>query len=104
MRLVLADETVNYGTGADGRRRGGVDSGKGHIIPLVLERARKPARKPKRVAVPFSVPKPPSEVWGTRIQVRKPGVWEWLELGFAVVLLSSAFVQIFLSLVAAERM
>jgi hypothetical protein len=100
----LGDEAVNYGTGADGRRRGSVDSGKGNTIPIVLEPTRKPARKPKRVVVPFSVPKTHSEVSGTRIQVRTPGGWEWPELGFAVVLLSSVFVQIFLSLVAPGRM
>ena len=82
-------------------------------IPLVLEPARKTrrearagesgkARKPKRVVVPFSVPG--LEAPDARIQVPKPGVWGWAELGFVTVLLASAFVLISLSVAAAENL
>jgi len=70
-------------------------------IPLVLEPARKHARKPKRVVVPFSVSRPDLEAPDARIQVPKPVFWEWVELGFAMVLLASAFSLILLSVAAA---
>ena len=88
-------------------------------IPLVLEPARKTrravtrearagesgkARKPKRVVVPFSVPESGLEAPDERIQVPKPGVWGWAELGFVTVLLASAFVLISLSLAAAGNL
>jgi hypothetical protein len=84
-------------------------------IPLVLEPARRThravtretrvgesgkARKPKRVVVPFSVPELGLEAPDARIQVPKPGVWGWAELGFVTVLLASAFVLISLSVAA----
>ena len=86
--------------------------------PLVLEPARKTrpvtrdarvgesgkARKPKRVVVPFSVPESGLEAPDARIQVPKPGVWGWAELGFVAVLLASAFVMTFLSVAAAGNL
>ena len=81
-------------------------------IPLVLEPARKThravesgkARKPKRVVVPFFVPESGLEAPDARIQVPKPGVWGWAELGFVTVLLASAFVVISLSVAAAGNL
>ena len=74
------------------------------IIPLVLEPARRPARKPKRVVVPFSVSKPKLEVPDARIQVPKLVVWERLEFGFAIVLLASAVTLIALAVTAAANL
>jgi hypothetical protein len=73
-------------------------------IPLVLEPARRPARKPKRVVVPFSVSKPKLEVPDARIQVPKLVVWERLEFGFAIVLLASAVTLIALAVTAAANL
>jgi hypothetical protein len=85
-----------------------------HTFPLVLEPACKacravtrepraggggPARKPKRVVVPFSVSTPRLEASDARMQVPKPGVWAWLELGFVMVLIASASFLILLSVV-----
>jgi hypothetical protein len=69
-------------------------------IPLILEPARKPTRKPKRVVVPFSVSESGLEAPDARIQVQKSGVWGSVELGFVMVLFASAFVLIFLSVAA----
>ena len=71
--------------------------------PLVLEPARRPARKPKRVVVPFSISKPKWEVPDARIQVPKPVVWERLELGFVTVLLASAGTLIAIAVSAAAN-
>ena len=73
-------------------------------IPLVLEPARKVARKPKRVVVPFSVSKPICEVPDARMQVPKPTVWERLEFGFVTVLLASAVTLIALAVTAAVNL
>jgi hypothetical protein len=73
-------------------------------IPLVLEPARKQARKPKQVVVPFSDSKPRVEPSDARIQVPKLVVWAWLELGFVMVLFASAFYLILLSVVAAGNL
>jgi hypothetical protein len=88
-------------------------------IPLVLEPARRThraltrearagesgkARKPKRVVVPFFVPESGLEAPDARIQVPKPGVWGWAELGFVTVLLASAFALISLSVAAAGNL
>ena len=88
-------------------------------IPLALEPARKThravtrdarvgesgkARKPKRVVVPFFVPESGLEAPDARIQVPKPGVWGWAELGFVTVLLASAFALISLSVAAAGNL
>jgi hypothetical protein len=88
-------------------------------IPLVLEPARRtrravtrevraresgPARKPKRVVVPFSASKPKWEVPDARIQVTKPIVWERLESGFVTVLLASAVTLIALAVTAAANL
>jgi hypothetical protein len=73
-------------------------------IPLVLEPARKQARKRKRVVVPFSDSKPRLEASDARIQVPKLVVWAWLELGFVMVLFASAFYLILLSVVAAGNL
>jgi hypothetical protein len=85
-------------------------------IPLVLEPARKQARKPKRVVVPFSDSKPRLEPSDAQIQVpklppaslrealRAEVVWAWLELGFVMVLFASAFYLILLSVVAAGNL
>jgi hypothetical protein len=73
-------------------------------IPLVLEPARRPVRKPKRVVVPFSVSKPKLEVPDARIQVPKLVVWERLEFGFAIVLLASAVTLIALAVTAAANL
>lgn len=88
-------------------------------IPLVLEPARKgrqtatrdtrtgasrPAPKPKRVVVPFYGSKPRLEAADARIHVPKLVIWESLELGFVMVLLSSAFALIFLSVAAAGNL
>jgi hypothetical protein len=85
-------------------------------VPLVLEPARKTrravtreapagesgqARKPKPVVVPFSVSKPELEAPNARILVPKPIVSEWVEFGFAMVLLASGFTLILLSVAAA---
>ncbi|MBV8097868.1 MAG: hypothetical protein JOZ31_01790 [Verrucomicrobia bacterium] len=72
--------------------------------PLVLEPARKAARKPKRVVVPFSISKPKWEVPDARIQVPKPVVWERLELGFVTVLLASAGTLIAIAVSAAANL
>ena len=69
-------------------------------IPLVLA----PARKPRRIVVPFSLSKPELEAPDARIQVLKPIVSEWVEFGFAMVLLASAFSLILLSVAAAGNM
>jgi hypothetical protein len=84
-------------------------------IPLVLEPAswarrtgtrdgragaNKQAPKPKRVVVPFYGSKPRLEVEDARIQVPKIVFWESLEFGFVMVLLSSAFILISLSVAA----
>jgi hypothetical protein len=84
-------------------------------IPLVLQPARKgrltatrdtragasrQAPKPKRVVVPFYGSKPLLEAADGRIYVPKPVLWESLELGFVMVLLSSAFALISLSVAA----
>ena len=73
-------------------------------FPLVLEPARKAARKPKRVVVPFSISKPKWEVPDARIQVPKPVVWERLELGFVTVLLASAGTLIAIAVSAAANL
>ena len=73
-------------------------------IPFVLEPARKAARKPKRVVVPFSISKPKWEVPDTRMQVPKPVVWERLEFGFVTVLLASAVTLIVLAATAAGNL
>jgi hypothetical protein len=88
-------------------------------IPLVLEPARRThraltrearagesgkARKPKRVVVPFFVPESGLEAPDARIQVPKPGVWGWAEIGFVTVLLASALVLISLSMAAAGNL
>jgi hypothetical protein len=86
-------------------------------IPLVLEPARRThravnrdaretgkARKPKRVVVPFFVPESGLEAPDARIQLPKPGVWGWAELGFVTVLLASAFILISLSVAAAGNL
>jgi hypothetical protein len=73
-------------------------------IPLVLEPARRPARKPKRVVVPFSVSKPKWEVPDARMQVPKLVLWERLEFGFAAVLLASAVALIALAVTAAANL
>jgi hypothetical protein len=73
-------------------------------IPLVLEPARRPVRKPKRVVVPFSVAKPKLEVPDARIQVPKLVVWERVEFGFATVLLMSAMILIALAVTAAVNL
>ena len=73
-------------------------------IPLVLEPARKAARKPKRVVVPFSISKPKWEVPDARMQVPKPVVWESLEFGFATVLIASAVTLIALAVMAAVNL
>jgi hypothetical protein len=73
-------------------------------IPLVLEPARKVARKPKRVVVPFSVSKPKWEVPDARMQIAKPVVWERLEFGFATVLLASAVTLIAIAVSAAVNL
>ena len=72
-------------------------------IPLVLEPARRPVRKPKRVVVPFSVSKPKLEP-DARIQVPKLVVWERLEFGFVTVLLASAVTLIALAVTAAANL
>ena len=89
------------------------------IIPLVLQPVREtrravtrearagesgPARKPKRVVVPFSVSKPKLEVPDARIQVPKPVVWERLEFGFVTLLLASAVALIALAVTAAANL
>jgi hypothetical protein len=61
-------------------------------------------RKPKRVVVPFSVPELGLEAPDARIQVPKPGVWGWAEIGFVTVLLASAFVLISLSVAASGNL
>lgn len=77
-------------------------------IPLVLEPPRKQvrpkqARKPKRVVVPFSVSKPQAGILGVRIDPPKMIASEYLEFAFVMVLLTSTFVLVFLSLVAASK-
>jgi hypothetical protein len=77
-------------------------------IPLVLEPARKQvrpkqARKPKRVVVPFSVSKPQAAISGVRINPPKMIASEYLEFAFVAVLLTSTFVLVFLSMVAASK-
>jgi hypothetical protein len=81
--------------------RSGFAGSSRQTIPLVLEPARKPARIPKRVVVPFPVSQPELEAPDARIQVPKSGVWACVELGFVLVLLASAFTLVFLSVVAA---
>ena len=88
-------------------------------IPLFPEPARKTrravtrearaggsgrARKPDRVVIPLSVSKPELEAPGARILVPKPIVSEWVEFGFATVLLASGFTLILLSAAAAGSM
>ena len=73
-------------------------------IPLILEPARKEARKPKRVVVPFSISRPKLEAADARIAVPNPIVWAWMELGFFMVLVASAFTLVFLSVAAAGNM
>jgi hypothetical protein len=75
-----------------------------HTIPLVLEPVRKPARKPKRVVVPFSGSRSDLEAPDRRIEVPRPRVWAWLELGFVMVLLASASFLVSLSVAAAGTM
>jgi hypothetical protein len=75
-----------------------------HNIPLVLEPVRKPARKPKRVVVPFSGSRPDLEASDRRIEVPRLGVWAWLELGFVVVLIASVSFLVSLSVAAAGAM
>gem|GEM_PF-4346162 len=85
-------------------------------IPLVLEPAPNARRmvtretragrsglapKRKRVVVPFSGSTTRLEVADGRIYVPKFLIWELLELGSLIMLLSSAFALIYLSLVAA---
>jgi hypothetical protein len=85
-----------------------VDSGHAgwsqQTIPLVLEPVRKPARKPKRIVVPFSGARPDLEAPDARIEVPRPGVWAWLELGFLVVLIASVSFLVILSVAAAGAM
>jgi hypothetical protein len=84
-------------------------------IPLLREPARKDpctasrksragairqAPKPKRVVVPFYGSKPRLEAVDGRIHVPKLVFWESLEVGFVMVLLSSAFALISLSVAA----
>jgi hypothetical protein len=88
-------------------------------IPLVLEPARRAHRavtrqalagrsgrtpKPKRVVVPFSGSKPRLEAADARIHVPKLVIWELLELGFAMVLVSSTFALISLAAAAAGNL
>jgi hypothetical protein len=88
-------------------------------IPLLREPARKArctatrdaragasrqAPKPKRVVVPFYGSKRRLEAADGRIHVPKLVFWESLELGFVMVLLSSAFTLIFLSMAAAGNL
>ena len=87
-------------------------------VPLVLEPARKTRRvvarearasesgpkKPNPVVVPFSVSKPELQAPDARILMPKPIVSEWVEFGFAMVLLVSGFTLILLSLAAAGHM
>jgi hypothetical protein len=108
--MVTAMKTAVLDSGFAGSSR--------QTIPLVLEPARrtrravtrearagesKPARIPKRVVVPFSVPSE-LEAPDARIRVPKSGVLGWVELGFVMVLFASAFVLIFLSVAAAGNM
>lgn len=85
-----------------------VDSGRAGwsqpSLPLVLEPVRKPARKPKRIVVPFSGSRPEVEAPDARMEVPKPRVWAWLELGFVVVLIASASALVCLSVAAAGTM
>ena len=75
-----------------------------HNIPLVLEPVRKPARKPKRVVVPFSGSRADPEAPDRRIEMPRLGVWAWLELGFVVVLIASVSFLVSLSVAAAGAM
>jgi hypothetical protein len=98
---------------------GGYAGSRQQTIPLVFEPARnarrsatrdaragasRPAPKPKRVVVPFSGSKPALEAADARIHVPKPVFWELLELGFVMVLLSSVFALICLSVTAAGNL
>jgi len=73
-------------------------------FPLVLEPARKAARKPKRVVVPFSVSEPEWEIPDARIQVPKLILWERVEFGFVTVLLASAVTLIAIGVMAAANL
>jgi hypothetical protein len=86
-------------------------------IPLVLEPTRRThravtrdaretgkTRKPKRIVVPFFVPESGLEAPDARIQVPKPGVWGWAELGIVTVLSASALLLISLSMAAAGNL
>jgi hypothetical protein len=88
-------------------------------IPFVLEPAPRGRRavtreartgdgsqfpKPKRVVVPFSDARPRLEVPGGIICVPKFLIRELLEMGCLMMLLSSAFALIYLSLVAAGNL
>jgi hypothetical protein len=82
-----------------------VGSGAGssqQTIPFVFEPALPEARK--RVVVPFSGSNSRLKASDALIRAPKPVVWEWLELGFVMLFLSSAFVLILLSLAAAGNM
>jgi hypothetical protein len=78
--------------------------GSTQTIPLVLEPARRVARKPKRVVVPFAVSKPKLEVPDARIQVPKLVVWERLEFGFVTVLLAAAATLVAIAVTAAANL
>jgi hypothetical protein len=71
---------------------------------LLFQPVLKEARKSEPVIVPFSVSKADPEVPSVRVRIPKQVAWEWLELGFVLVLGASVLASVFLSLIAAGNM
>jgi hypothetical protein len=64
----------------------------------------KETRKSEPVIVPFSVSKADPEASSVRVRIPKGAVWEWLELGFVLLLGASVLASVFIPLIAAGNM
>lgn len=71
------------------------------IASITAVKTFETARKPERVVIPFPVSKVYPKDTEVRVLTTKQAIWEWLELGFLVTLVSSALASVLLAVLAA---
>jgi hypothetical protein len=71
---------------------------------LLFQPILKETRKSEPVIVPFSGSKADPEAPAVRLRIPKGAVWEWLELGFVLVLGASVLASVLIPLIAAGSM
>jgi hypothetical protein len=71
---------------------------------LLFQPILKDTRKSEPVIVPFSVSKADPEALTVRLRIPKGAIWEWLELGFVLVLGASVLASVFIPLIAAGNL